>query len=168
MVSKSSPILIVGGGAFGLSTALHLTKDGYTNITVFERDEQIPPRYSAANDLNKIVRAEYEDPFYTDLTVVRPSTPISHLYILISEESNLRVENPPLRPLLPSNRLPTLRLRHCPRKSHRNAETLPSRRRRPPGHQTARRPPQRARRHPAVVLAVRWRSPGLAWLSEPV
>ncbi|BCS18274.1 NAD(P)/FAD-dependent oxidoreductase [Aspergillus puulaauensis] len=69
MVSKSSPIHIVGGGAFGLSTALHLTKDGYTNITVFERDEQIPPRYSAANDLNKIVRAEYEDPFYTDLTV---------------------------------------------------------------------------------------------------
>lgn len=82
MVSKSSPIHIVGGGAFGLSTALHLTKDGYTNITVFERDEQIPPRYSAANDLNKIVRAEYEDPFYTDLTVVRP-LPISAIFMFI-------------------------------------------------------------------------------------
>lgn len=69
-ISKSDPIIIVGGGAFGLSSALHLTRSGFTNISVFERDEQIPPRYSAANDLNKIVRAEYEDPFYTDLTIV--------------------------------------------------------------------------------------------------
>ncbi|KAL6238692.1 hypothetical protein BDW75DRAFT_237137 [Aspergillus navahoensis] len=68
-LSKSTPIAIIGGGAFGLSTALHLVQNGYTDITVFEQDDQIPPRYSAANDLNKIVRAEYEDPFYTDLTV---------------------------------------------------------------------------------------------------
>ncbi|KAL4784380.1 FAD dependent oxidoreductase [Aspergillus varians] len=69
MVSKTSPILIIGGGTFGLSTALHLTQNGYTDITVFERDDQIPPRYSAANDLNKIIRAEYEDEFYTDLAI---------------------------------------------------------------------------------------------------
>ncbi|KAL2834267.1 FAD dependent oxidoreductase [Aspergillus cavernicola] len=69
MVSKNSPIIIVGGGAFGLSTALHLSQNGYTDITIFEQDTQIPPRYSAANDLNKIVRAEYEDSFYTDLTI---------------------------------------------------------------------------------------------------
>ncbi|RDW90649.1 NAD(P)/FAD-dependent oxidoreductase [Aspergillus mulundensis] len=68
-VPKSTPILIIGGGAFGLSTALHLVQNNYTDITVFEQDEQIPPRYSAANDLNKIVRAEYEDKFYTDLTI---------------------------------------------------------------------------------------------------
>ncbi|KAL4818809.1 FAD dependent oxidoreductase [Aspergillus spinulosporus] len=68
-LSKSTPIAIIGGGAFGLSTALHLMQNSYTDITIFEQDEQIPPRYSAANDLNKIVRAEYEDPFYTDLTV---------------------------------------------------------------------------------------------------
>ncbi|KAJ5341001.1 hypothetical protein N7541_010125 [Penicillium brevicompactum] len=67
-VAKSDPIIIVGGGAFGLSTALHLTRSGFTNISVYEKDDHIPPRYSAANDLNKIVRAEYEDPFYTDLT----------------------------------------------------------------------------------------------------
>ncbi|CAG8100593.1 unnamed protein product [Penicillium olsonii] len=68
-VQKSDPIIIVGGGAFGLSTALHLTRSGFTNISVYEKDDHIPPRYSAANDLNKIVRAEYEDPFYTDLTI---------------------------------------------------------------------------------------------------
>ncbi|KAF5005376.1 hypothetical protein FDECE_8188 [Fusarium decemcellulare] len=67
--SKSSNIAIVGGGAFGLSTALHLTEAGYTNISIYERDDQIPPRYSAANDLNKIVRAEYEEPFWTELTL---------------------------------------------------------------------------------------------------
>ncbi|KAL4910389.1 hypothetical protein BDW74DRAFT_186402 [Aspergillus multicolor] len=68
-VPKTTPIAIIGGGAFGLSTALHLVQNNYTDITVFEQDEQIPPRYSAANDLNKIVRAEYEDKFYTDLTI---------------------------------------------------------------------------------------------------
>ncbi|KAJ5180049.1 FAD dependent oxidoreductase [Penicillium capsulatum] len=68
-VSKSDSIIIVGGGAFGLSTALHLSQKGYTNISVFEKDNNIPPRFSAANDLNKIVRAEYEDDFYTDLTI---------------------------------------------------------------------------------------------------
>lgn len=74
-VSKSDSVIIVGGGAFGLSTALHLSQKGYTNISVFEKDSNIPPRFSAANDLNKIVRAEYEDDFYTDLTIVRPSLP---------------------------------------------------------------------------------------------
>ncbi|CAG9953555.1 unnamed protein product [Clonostachys rosea f. rosea IK726] len=68
-LSKSSEIVIVGGGAFGLSTALHLTQAGFTNISIYEQDDQIPPRYSAANDLNKIVRAEYEDPFWTELTI---------------------------------------------------------------------------------------------------
>ncbi|PSN64900.1 FAD dependent oxidoreductase [Corynespora cassiicola Philippines] len=68
-LSKSDPISIIGGGAFGLSTALELSKQGYTNITVFEKDSDIPSRWSAANDLNKIMRAEYEDDFYTDLAV---------------------------------------------------------------------------------------------------
>lgn len=66
----SDSIVIVGAGAFGLSTALHLVRAGYTNLTVIEKGDSIPPRYSAANDLNKIVRPEYEDKFYSDLTLV--------------------------------------------------------------------------------------------------
>lgn len=69
-ISKNEPIAIVGGGAFGLSTAFELSNQGYTNITVFEKDEEIPSQWSAANDLNKIMRAEYEDEFYTELGVV--------------------------------------------------------------------------------------------------
>ncbi|EXF79242.1 hypothetical protein CFIO01_05030 [Colletotrichum fioriniae PJ7] len=68
-ISKSDPIIIVGAGAFGLSTAYHLSLAGYTDISVFDKHEQIPPRDSAANDINKIFRAEYEDPFYTNLTI---------------------------------------------------------------------------------------------------
>ncbi|WZH45544.1 FAD dependent oxidoreductase [Fusarium acuminatum] len=68
-VPKSEPILIVGAGAFGLSTVHHLLKAGYKDITVLEKDEEIPSRWSAANDLNKIVRAEYEDPLYQDMTL---------------------------------------------------------------------------------------------------
>lgn len=69
-IGKDCPIAIIGGGAFGLSTAFELSKKGYTDVTVFERDEEIPSRWSAANDLNKIMRAEYEDEFYTNLAVV--------------------------------------------------------------------------------------------------
>ncbi|GKT44696.1 L-saccharopine oxidase [Colletotrichum spaethianum] len=67
--NKSEPIIIVGAGAFGLSTAYQLCLAGYTDISVFDKHEQIPPRDSAANDINKIFRAEYEDPFYTNLTI---------------------------------------------------------------------------------------------------
>lgn len=66
---KANEILIVGAGVFGLSTALHLARNGYRNITVIDR-ESIPSPYSAGCDLNKIVRAEYEDSFYTDLALV--------------------------------------------------------------------------------------------------
>jgi sarcosine oxidase/L-pipecolate oxidase len=69
-VPKSEPILVVGAGAFGLSTVLHLLRAGYKDITILEKDEEIPSRWSAANDLNKIVRAEYEDPLYQDMTLV--------------------------------------------------------------------------------------------------
>ncbi|KAK7413781.1 hypothetical protein QQX98_007348 [Neonectria punicea] len=62
-------ILIVGAGTFGLSTALELAQNGYRNVTVLDRASEIPSSYSAGCDLNKIVRAEYEDGFYTDLAL---------------------------------------------------------------------------------------------------
>lgn len=70
VMDKTAPVLILGAGAWGLSSALRLTEAGYSNITVFDRAEAAPSPYSAANDLNKIIRAEYEDPFYTKLTLV--------------------------------------------------------------------------------------------------
>ena len=75
MTRKDSPVLILGGGAWGLSTALHMLNSGYNDVRVIERAEKIPSRYSGAWDLNKIVRAEYEDPFYTELALV--SSPLT-------------------------------------------------------------------------------------------
>lgn len=43
---------------------------GTLTITVLEKDNQIPSRYSAGYDLNKIIRAEYAAPFYTPVTLV--------------------------------------------------------------------------------------------------
>lgn len=34
---KDAPILIVGAGVFGLSTALHLGNRGYKNVTVIDK-----------------------------------------------------------------------------------------------------------------------------------
>ena len=73
MARRDSSVLILGGGAWGLSTALHMLNSGFVDITVIERAERIPSRYSAAWDLNKIVRAEYEDAFYTELALVSSS-----------------------------------------------------------------------------------------------
>lgn len=129
MVSKSTPIAIVGGGAFGLSTALHLVRDGYNNISVFEQDDQIPPRPSAANDLNKIVRAEYEDPFYTDLTMVGSSRAPSTV-------------DPPSNPN--SKRSPSGKLPSSPHTSTRRVSYTASRGKPPRGrwtHSNASKPP---------------------------
>lgn len=68
-MDKNSPILIVGAGVLGLSTAYHLAKAGYTSITVLEKSATFPPEKSAGNDVNKIIRAEYEDAFYMDLSL---------------------------------------------------------------------------------------------------
>ncbi|KAH6679995.1 FAD dependent oxidoreductase [Plectosphaerella plurivora] len=64
---KSASIGIIGSGCWGLSTAYHLVKQGYTNVTIFDRATEAPSPFSAANDLNKIVRAQYDDEFYTEL-----------------------------------------------------------------------------------------------------
>jgi hypothetical protein len=132
-ISKSDPIIIVGGGAFGLSTALHLTRSGFTNISVYEKDDQIPPRYSAANDLNKIVRAEYEDPFYTDLTIVSyflqpPHVGMLELNLTNSRfpESHFGMENSSFRPSFPPNWIPPLCFWRCAPKSPRHPLKIPS------------------------------------------
>ncbi|KAI7482658.1 nucleotide-binding domain-containing protein [Hortaea werneckii] len=61
-------IVIVGAGVFGLSTALHLVKRGYTNIHVFDKQPYDKNGYAylqgadgASADENKILRASYAD-----------------------------------------------------------------------------------------------------------
>lgn len=67
--SSHSDYLIAGAGVFGASTALYL-KRAYPDkiVTLVDRGE-FPCPSAAAHDLNKIIRAEYEDPFYMNLTL---------------------------------------------------------------------------------------------------
>ena len=65
---KSPTILLVGGGAFGTSTAYHLARRGYSNVKVLDRFDA-PSKDAAATDLNKIVRCDYPNPLYTRLGV---------------------------------------------------------------------------------------------------
>lgn len=51
---KYESILIIGAGTWGCSTALHLARRGYSNVTVLDPYD-IPSPISAGNDVNKII-----------------------------------------------------------------------------------------------------------------
>lgn len=53
VLTKEDPIVIIGAGVFGLSTALHLLQRGYTKVTILERAKEAPARDGAGYDLNK-------------------------------------------------------------------------------------------------------------------
>ncbi|KND91998.1 L-pipecolate oxidase [Tolypocladium ophioglossoides CBS 100239] len=66
MVSSESKIIIVGAGVFGLSTAFWLAREGYKNITVFDRCAFDKNYYNPSNgcdgasaDINKVFRMAY-------------------------------------------------------------------------------------------------------------
>ncbi|KAK2612534.1 hypothetical protein QQS21_001472 [Conoideocrella luteorostrata] len=64
--SKSQAVAIVGAGVFGLSTALELTRRGYTNVTVLDR--YLPPAVDGSSvDISRIIRFDYGDPFYSKM-----------------------------------------------------------------------------------------------------
>ncbi|OWB55907.1 oxidoreductase activity protein [[Candida] boidinii] len=75
--TKDSKIIIVGCGVFGLSNAYHLAKNGYKNITVFDRLDMDAINFTllkgadtASGDINKIFRAHYaEKKHYQDLSL---------------------------------------------------------------------------------------------------
>lgn len=75
--NPDAKIIIIGSGAFGLSSALHLAEKGYTNITVFDRGNYHTNLFNplrgadaASTDLNKLVRASYVDKIhYQNLAV---------------------------------------------------------------------------------------------------
>lgn len=45
---KNDPIVIVGAGIFGLSTALHLAKRGYHQVTVLDKQDYDQGLYAYA------------------------------------------------------------------------------------------------------------------------
>ncbi|KAL8992029.1 MAG: hypothetical protein Q9169_007429 [Polycauliona sp. 2 TL-2023] len=62
-----SSYLIVGAGVFGVSTAYHLKKQiPSASVTLIDRTDP-PCPIAASHDINKIVRADYEDIFYCKL-----------------------------------------------------------------------------------------------------
>ncbi|KAM5351072.1 hypothetical protein ACJ41O_003795 [Fusarium nematophilum] len=63
---KDAPILIVGAGVFGLSTALELRHRGYQHVTVIDR--YLPPVVDGSSvDISRVIRVEYADPLYAKM-----------------------------------------------------------------------------------------------------
>jgi hypothetical protein len=53
MAANTTSVLIVGAGCFGVSTAYHLLKRGYTDVTVLDRSPTLPAPDAASTDINK-------------------------------------------------------------------------------------------------------------------
>ncbi|KAJ3996585.1 FAD dependent oxidoreductase [Lentinula boryana] len=62
-----SKIVILGAGCFGTSTAYHLLQRGFQDVTIIERSDEFPAKDASSNDINRIVRTSYPDPFYAKL-----------------------------------------------------------------------------------------------------
>jgi sarcosine oxidase/L-pipecolate oxidase len=60
-LTYGSSILIIGAGTWGISTALHLARRGYNNITVLD-PYPTPSPISAGNDVNKILELSSSAP----------------------------------------------------------------------------------------------------------
>ncbi|EEP82478.1 conserved hypothetical protein [Uncinocarpus reesii 1704] len=69
MASTELPesILIVGGGVFGLSTALALTRRHTGKITLVESSPTIPNPHGSSVDASRIIRADYANGAYARL-----------------------------------------------------------------------------------------------------
>ena len=57
VISRNEPVVVVGAGCFGISTAYHLLQRGFTDVTVLDRSERLPAPDAASTDLNKSERA---------------------------------------------------------------------------------------------------------------
>jgi sarcosine oxidase / L-pipecolate oxidase len=69
MGSTTQSYLIVGAGVFGASTALHLRRlDPSATVTLLDRTS-FPNPSAASHDVNKIIRADYDDIFYMKLAL---------------------------------------------------------------------------------------------------
>lgn len=69
MSPEKDAYLIIGAGVFGASTALHLRKSKpLATVTLLDRTA-FPNPSAASHDLNKIVRADYDDIFYMKLAL---------------------------------------------------------------------------------------------------
>ncbi|KAL1305748.1 hypothetical protein AAFC00_007329 [Neodothiora populina] len=69
-MQEDKSVLIIGSGTFGTSTAYHLAlRDGsYKSIKAIDKNP-LPSIDSAAYDLNKIIRTEYDEPLYASLAL---------------------------------------------------------------------------------------------------
>ena len=68
---KDARVLIVGAGTFGLSTAVHLARRGYTNIQCIDRFPY-PSKDSAGYDVNKIISMRNDTPMMGTYTIPLP------------------------------------------------------------------------------------------------
>lgn len=69
-MDRPKKILIIGAGTFGLSTALHLLRQGEVEVDVTLLDPySVPSPLSAGNDVNKIIQTTSDNDFYANFAL---------------------------------------------------------------------------------------------------
>jgi sarcosine oxidase/L-pipecolate oxidase len=53
LCGKEDAVLVVGGGCFGISTAYHLLKRGFKDVTVVDRSDVLPAPDAASTDISE-------------------------------------------------------------------------------------------------------------------
>ena len=67
-MDPNTKVLVVGAGAFGTSTAYHLSQRGYKSIQVLDR-YPVPSCEAAATDISKVIRSDYNEPLYARMGI---------------------------------------------------------------------------------------------------
>ena len=77
-VKSDIQILIVGAGCFGISTAFHLLKRGYKNVTVIDRASELPAVDAASTDINKSANVLARTRTFRAHNGSRPQSSVAH------------------------------------------------------------------------------------------
>jgi glycine/D-amino acid oxidase-like deaminating enzyme len=87
-IKKSDRIIIVGAGAFGLSTALHLALRDYNNITVLDRHDYDVSGYDYRSGADSASSGTYFSKHFVGATVLLPETKVTDITRTYRSEQN--------------------------------------------------------------------------------
>lgn len=100
-MSNNVPVVIIGAGCFGISTAVHLLRRGYKNVTILDKSAILPAPDAASTDINKVAfiqgsyltEAHDHDRSVVRTILIRSMLGWQRMQLLNSESPNSKVSS---------------------------------------------------------------------------